>query len=126
MTYLSVSQAKYNKLEKELRAGIAALEQKNERLKALISEDLAAENAKLKMRIDELESELSMLDFNLQANEQDLDDLQGELPKIKADAIREAAAEVVRGVTNYDGSDVDVVNVDEIIDYADLLERGEL
>lgn len=65
MPYLSVPQAKYNALKKE-----------NEQLKALLSEDLVAENAKLKLKIWEMECAL---------------------PKIKADAIREACRSNIAG-----------------------------
>lgn len=57
----SVSQSKYNALKKE-----------NERLKALLSEDLAAENAKLKMRIAELEEYID--DMHNEAREEYPDD----------------------------------------------------
>ena len=46
------------------------------------------------------------------------------LPKFKADAVREAAKTVVVDQVSYMG-DVEVVHIDELLDYADNLERGE-
>ena len=80
---------------------------------------LKDENYALKQRIEELEASMPVV--FLQKIEQDERDRN-----IKANAIKEAANAVVRGMKNYDGTDVEVVNIDELIDYAEAVRKGDL
>jgi len=117
----SVSQAKHNALKKE-----------NERLKELLSEDLVAENAKLKARIDELESENNVMALHIEDMDKEADEhrinyltLFGELqthlesiPKIKAEAIRDAVEHFMVNTQAFTVPNMEY----ELNQYADQLE----
>ena len=47
------------------------------------------------------------------------------LPKVKAEAIEQAAKAVVKDMKSYDGSDVEIVHIDDLMEYAEMVRSGK-
>ena len=91
------------------------------------NEGLEYEIEQLKARVAELESELKNYQFTDECDSTDLEDLQDELPKIMADAIREATPPIRTGIMAMRSRTIRGFNecCRVMLKKADKLERGE-